>query len=105
MAFRITAGPSTMRPVSPAAAAGCMTLFALPFGVAGLFMMFQSVRQMRHGTGSSALAMGIAGMTFTGIAVGMILGGRGARSSFARLEARRAAAPGQPWFSPCSGTW
>jgi hypothetical protein len=98
MAFKITAGPSAMRPGSPVAAAGCMALFALPFGAAGLFMMYQSARQLRHGTGSSALAMGIAGMTFSGIAVAMILGGRGARSSFARLEARRAAAPGQPWL-------
>jgi len=98
MSLRITAGPPSLPPTTTAAAAGCMTLFAMPFVAVGLFLIYQGGQQLVHGTGSSAVVMGISGLIFTGIAAGMIFGGVRARSSSAQLEARKAAAPGQPWL-------
>jgi hypothetical protein len=75
-----------------------MALFAVPFAGVGLFLAYQSIRQFLNGGGIATLPMAAAALTFGGVGVGMIVAAGRTRNSFARLEARKAAAPGQPWL-------
>jgi len=98
MSFRITAGAARPLQTTPAAAAGCATIFSLPFIAAGLFLGYQAMQQSILGNRPGALATGAGGLVFGGVGLGLLVGAQRTRRKGEELEARRSAAPDQPWL-------
>ena len=98
MAFNITAGPGRPMQASPRAAAGCAMLFAIPFIAVGFFLVYQAIQQSLQGNRPGALSTGAGGLVFGGVGLALLVGARRTRRQGEELEARRSAAPGQPWL-------
>ncbi len=86
------------KPASPALALGCMALFLLPFGAAGIFGLVVGAKRAVEGNSHDAGVLLLVGMAFTLVAgagyTGLFLG----RRKLAEQERLRARHPDQPWF-------
>jgi hypothetical protein len=98
MSFTVTRGPVAPVRTSPAAAAGCLMIFSVPFLVAGIFLVYQAIRRAVLGDGAGAIPTAAGGAVFAAVGVTMLIGSRATRRKGEELEARRGAAPGQPWL-------
>ncbi|MEO8030926.1 MAG: hypothetical protein ABJC74_07120 [Gemmatimonadota bacterium] len=90
--------PAPTSGASPLLTQGCMLLFALPFAAGGIIALVQCIRPATQGRLTEAAGPGIAGLLFTTIGVGLIIGSSKARKLAEQKAARVAAAPGQPWL-------
>lgn len=98
MSLKITRGPIAPVRTSPAAAAGCLMIFSVPFMVAGVFLLYQAIRSATLGAGADAIPTAAGGVVFAVVGLTLLIGSRATRRKGEELEARRAAAPGQPWL-------
>lgn len=80
-----------------AVAAGCVSIFALPFLIAGVSIIRQAIGELRHRS-SDGIVLLVMGILFTVIAVGMALAAFFAiRHSMGRSRLREQS-PMQPWL-------
>jgi len=83
---------------APAAGAGCLLLFLLPFAAVGVVTGYQAVRFAAAGDWEQAGFMSIFALTFGGVGIGGIVGANVGRRKLAERAALEARHPDAPWL-------
>jgi hypothetical protein len=78
--------------------AGCLTLFGLPFALAGISVLVQGVRKIPDGFSRETIMMLMAGLLFSSVGLGIIVFSLYARRAMKRTSERQQLHPSEPWL-------
>ena len=93
---RSAANPTRKRPTS--LPAGCLTLFGLPFAVAGISVFVQGLRKSPGGFSRDTIMMLMAGLLFSSVGLGIIVFSLYVRRAMKQTSARQQLHPAEPWL-------
>ena len=77
---------------------GCLTAFALPFAAGGVFALVKGVGKLAAGDWREALALGLFGLVFGGVGLGLMIGARYGARLMHRQAQLKASHPDSPWL-------